>query len=226
VTPDRPWLASVWPFVSDQLPLPPAAVLEIGCGSAGGFVPALLARGYDAVGVDPEAPDGLAYRNMAFEEYEAPQPVQCVIACTSLHHVADLDQVFDGVSAALSPGGALVVVEWGWERFDEPTARWCFSRLGTPAPDSEPGWLHRHRTNWVTSGQPWDAYLSNWATQEGMHPSQPIMRGLDGRFEHRSLSYGPHFFADLMDTTEVDEQAAIDAEQIQATGIRYVGKRR
>jgi hypothetical protein len=38
--------------------------------------------------------------------------------------------------------------------------------------------------------------------------------------------FGPYFFGDLADMTEADEQAAIDARQIQATGIRYVGRRR
>ena len=54
------------------------------------------------------------------------------MACTSLHHVADLGDVLDGVGAALAPDGALVVVEWAWERFDEATARWCFARLAPP----------------------------------------------------------------------------------------------
>jgi hypothetical protein len=29
-------------------------MLEVGCGTLGGFVPALLGGGYHAVGVDPE----------------------------------------------------------------------------------------------------------------------------------------------------------------------------
>jgi len=50
-----------------------------------------------------------------------------VVACTSLHHVIDLNEVRDLVGggtlwgAALVPSGALVVVEWAWERFDEAT---------------------------------------------------------------------------------------------------------
>jgi hypothetical protein len=60
MTPDERWLAAAWPFVRAQVPSAPARVLEIGCGPLGGFVPALLAGGYEAVGVDPEAPDGPA----------------------------------------------------------------------------------------------------------------------------------------------------------------------
>jgi hypothetical protein len=74
--------------------------------------------------------------------------VECVMACTSLHHVADLDDVLDRVGAVLVPGGAVVVVEWAWERFDEATARWCFARLARAfarlaraTAAAEPGWL-------------------------------------------------------------------------------------
>ena len=57
--------------------------------------------------------------------YAPPWPVESVVASLSLHHVADLDEVLDRLGALLVPGGTLVVVEWAWEGFDEPTARWC-----------------------------------------------------------------------------------------------------
>ena len=69
MTPDGRSLAAVWPFVRGQLPQAPATVLEVGCGSLGGFVPALLDDGYQAVGVDPEAPEGPDYRRIEFERY-------------------------------------------------------------------------------------------------------------------------------------------------------------
>jgi SAM-dependent methyltransferase len=220
VTPDERWLAAVWPFVRARMPPAPARVLEIGCGPLGGFVPGLLGGGYDAVGVDPEAPDGPGYHRMEFEEYELPEPVDAVVACTSLHHVADPGGVLDRVAAALAPGGALVVVEWAWERFDEATARWCFARLG--APGAEPGWLHRRRDECTASGLPWEEFCRAWAAEEGLHTGRDILRELDARFE-AMWAYGPYLFADLTDTSEADEQAAIDAGEIQPTGIRYAG---
>jgi SAM-dependent methyltransferase len=226
MTADERWLASVWPFVRAQLPSVPARVLEIGCGSLGGFVPALLGDGYDVVGVDPEAPEGPAYRRIEFEQYAPPRPLDCVVASTSLHHVADLDAVLDRVAAALVSNGALVVVEWAWERFDQATARWCFDRLPAADPSTEPGWLHRHRDRWVASGQPWEAAVGAWAEAEGLHSGQEIVRGLDARFDRQLYVDGPYFFADLDGTSEADEQGAIDAGQIQATGIRYVGRLR
>jgi hypothetical protein len=144
------------------------------------------------------------------------------VASTSLHHVADLDEVLDRVKTTLVADGVLVV-EWAWERFDEATARWCFARLAPPASAAEPGWLHGHQQRWVASGQPWDAHCRAWATAEGLHTGREILRGLDARFERRLCTFGP-YFPDLADTTEADEQAAIDAGQIQATGIRYAGR--
>jgi SAM-dependent methyltransferase len=225
MTPDDPWLAAVWPFVRDQLPPTPATVLEVGCGMLGGFVPALLDDGYQAVGVDPEAPEGPNYRRIECERYEPLQPVECVVASLSLHHVADLAEVLDRLAGLLVPGGVLVVVEWAWERFDEATARWCFAQLAPPAPGAQPGWLHKHRERWAASGQPWDDCLQAWATEERLHPGEAIVRGLDVRFHRQLYVETPYFFGDLADTSEAEEQAAIDAGLIQAGGIRYAATR-
>ncbi len=99
MTPDERWLAAVWPFVRAWLPGPPAAVVEIGCGPLGGFVPMLRSAGYDAAGVDPKAPDGPWYHRVEFERYEMPGPAKAVVACTSLHHVADVGQVLNLAAA-------------------------------------------------------------------------------------------------------------------------------
>jgi SAM-dependent methyltransferase len=225
MTPDDPWLAAMWPFLRGQLPPAPATVLEVGCGTLGGFVPALLGAGYHAAGVDPEAPEGPAYRQIEFERYEPPQPVDCVVASLSLHHVADLDEVLDRLGAVLVAGGVLVVLEWAWERFDEATARWCFGRLASPNPGEGPGWLHKGQERWAASGQPWDDFLRSWATEEGLHPGEDIVRGLDARFHRQLHVEGPYFFPDLAYTSEAQEQAAIDAGLIRAGGIRYAATR-
>ncbi|MGH3631147.1 MAG: class I SAM-dependent methyltransferase [Sciscionella sp.] len=220
------WLTATWPFVSTQLPTAPAAVLEIGCGSRGGFIPTLLSNGYEAIGVDPEAPATADYRRTEFEQYERAQPVDAVVACTSLHHVADLDNVLDRVAAVLAPGGTLVVVEWAWERFDQATGQWCFTRLARRSTADEPGWLHAHRAEWAASHHAWDVFQRQWARQEHLHTGEAILRALVTRFEQRNYARGPYFFADLDDTAETDEQAAIDTGEIQATCIRYTGIRR
>jgi SAM-dependent methyltransferase len=184
----------------------------------------LRADGYGAVGVDPKAPDGPEYRQTEFENYGGDGPVDAIVACASLHHVADLAQVLDLAKAALVPGGPVVVVEWAHERFDEPTARWCFDRL-SPSSDDEHDWLRRHHDRWGESGRSWDEYFEAWVREEGMHPGRDVVAGLQARFDTRAIIEGPYCFADLYGVTAQQEQAAIDAGQIRATGIRYVGHR-
>ncbi len=157
MTSDERWLAANWPFVCASLPAIPARVVEVGCGPHGGFVPMMEAAGYQVTGVDPEAPPGPSYRQVEFERYEMPGQLDAIVACTSLHHIADLAAVLDLVAQALVPGGRAVIVEWARERFDEATARWCFARL--PGPGDDPGWLHQRQAGWRESGQPWDACL-------------------------------------------------------------------
>jgi SAM-dependent methyltransferase len=217
---DRRWLAATWPFVRRHVPPPPRRVLDVGCGPLGGFVPALRTEGYDADGIDPQAPDGPNYHQIEFEAYAGTHPAGAIVASTSLHHVADLDAVVHLIARRLEPDGVLVVMEWARERFDEATARWCFDRLA----DEEPGWLHRHRDHWLASGDAWDAYLDGWAASEGLYTGDDILRALAVRFDIRQLARGPYFFPDLSGVTAADEQTAIDAGTIQANGIRYVGR--
>jgi hypothetical protein len=184
-----------------------------------------VARGYQAVGVDPEAPEGPDYERVELECYDQPQPVGCVVASLSLHHVADLEEVLGRLEGLLIAGGVLVVVEWAWERFDEATARWCFARLAPPATGAEAGWLHKHQGRWSASGEAWDDHCRAWATEEGLHPGEGIVRGLDARFDRQLHVEAPYFFPDLVATSETEEQAAIDAGLIQPGGIRYAATR-
>jgi SAM-dependent methyltransferase len=212
------WLAAVWPVVQDFLPRSPARVVEIGCGSAGGFVPMLRSNGYDAVGVDPKAPEGAGYRRVEFENTEPFADVDAIVASTSLHHVADAADVLDRVVRALGPGGRVVVIEWDRKAFDERTAEWAFARLG-----SEPGWLHHLRDGWRESGKRWSAYLETWADEEGIHAGETLVRLLDERFAREHLARGPYLFPDLVGAREEDELAAIESEAIRATRIDYSG---
>ena len=217
------WLAATWPFVRSHLPAAPAQVVDLGCGSLGGFVPRLRASGYDAVGIDPDAPDEEHYQRTEFERAELPLGVDAVVASTSLHHVADPARVIELITGTLASKGSVVVLEWASEDFDEDTAHWCFERLGA---DDEASWLHRRRDEWLASGRGWPDYLREWAEREGVHRGDALLQLLDERLERRLLSRGPYFFPDLAGTTEAEEQAAIDSGQIRATRIDWVGARR
>jgi SAM-dependent methyltransferase len=205
------------------LPPSPAQVIEIGCGPLGGFVPGLRETGYEATGVDPDAPAGPWFRQSEFSIDSAPVPAGAIVACTSLHHVADLPGTLAAIDAALLPGGTVVVVEWARERFDEATARWCQSRLAT---DSDDDWLRQLLGEWQESGKPWADCCRAWAEDERMHTGREVLDGLASRFDTVDLSYGPYFFSDLAGTIEADEQAAIDSGQIAATRIQYHGRKR
>lgn len=67
----------------------------------------------------------------------------------------------------------------------------------------------------------WDTYQLTWARREHCHCGQTVLRELDARFDRRVCERGPYFFHDLAGTTETQEEAAIGAGLIQATGIRY-----
>jgi SAM-dependent methyltransferase len=184
----------------------------------------LHAAGHQAIGIDPEAPSGPGFHQTEFERYKVPEPVHAMVACTSLHHVADLGETLDLIEAALVPDGRVVIVEWARERFDEATARWCLDRL--PNSPGDPGWLQQIFADWRESGQTWDVFLRTWADAEGLHAGHDILRELSSRFDSEPVSVGPYFFSELAGTSEADEQAAIGAGQIQPNRIQYVGRRR
>ena len=66
----------------------------------------------------------------------------------------------------------------------------------------------------------------SWVHTEGLHAGQDILDELDARFDSQAVAYGPYFFADLADTSDTDEQAAIDSGLIQANRIQYAGRRK
>ena len=215
------WLAAFWPTVRSNVPPPPARVVDIGCGASGGFVPMLRADGYDAIGIDPAAPDGAHYQRVEFERADLPGRFDAAVASTSLHHVRDPAEVIDRLVAVLTSGGTVVVIEWAWEKFDEATADWAFARLGDDVED----WLHRRRDGWLASGKRWSDYFPEWTAEHGLHRSDSIVGVLDERLQRQALSEKPYLYPGLAGTTEADEQAAIDAGQIQATRIDYVATR-
>jgi SAM-dependent methyltransferase len=215
--PER-WLSALWPRIQQYLPPAPATIVELGCGGLGGFVPRLRQSGYEALGIDPQAPNGAEYVQAEFEHSDLPTPLHGVIACTSLHHVADPGEVVAKIAAGLDPGGVLVVVEWDWEAIGEETARWAFERA---EPDS---WLSRRQEGWKASGQPWDGYFRTWASEHGIHGAPALLRELDERFQRVVCERGPFFFADLVQTGEADELEAISSGKIPAVRIDYVGR--
>jgi SAM-dependent methyltransferase len=122
-------------FLSAWLPPPPARVLDAGCG-AGDVTRHLAAEGYDAVGLDPIAPDEPPFVRGRLEDVDkgawplwlSANQFDAAVAVRSLHHVDDLDEALDALGAALRPGGRIAVYEFAVEGLDDVALRWLRER--------------------------------------------------------------------------------------------------
>ncbi len=186
-------------------------------------MPAALAAGYAAVGVDPDAPEGAAYRQVPFERYEPPSGIDVVVSVQALHHLTDLDAAVERIDRMLTPDAVVVIVEWAWERIDEATARWLFDRV--PA-DANSGWAGERRDNWRASRLPWPEYRDRWAHEHGLHAWHTVQSALVNRFDTVLREDVPSLFGGVAEVSEETERAAIAAGVISTTGIHWVGRRR
>ena len=201
------WQQGVEEFVLDQVGASPARVLEVGCGE-GELARALARAGHFVTAIDPRAPQGPIFRSVGIEAFSDPGPFDRVVASLSLHHVGDLGKALEKIAALLREGGALIVVEFAWERLEGSTAEWALERLPAASPSGHTSWLERRR---------------GWA-EEGSHDSRRMRSELRRRFAERRFEWVPYLYADLADGfSEADERAAIEAGTIDATGFRYVG---
>jgi Methyltransferase domain len=195
-------------FLLDQLPPPPARVLEVGCGSAGGVTPALLEAGYDVVAVDERAPERDPYRRIRLEELEEPDAFDAVVAERVFHHVDPLGEALDKV-ARLAP--LFVLDEFAWERIDEPTRDW---------------YERQHRALSAAGREPHGPPdLAEWrARWRDLHPSDLVLRELRARFDERLYEDRPYLYRWLNGpSSEPLEQALVDAGAIRPIGFRWVG---
>jgi hypothetical protein len=201
-------------FVLNQLPPAPCRVLEIGCGEEGGLVAALAAAGYDAVGVDPDAPEGPSFVRARYEDLEPRNTVvlgvEAVVAGRVLHHVHPLDQGLDRL-AGIAP--LLLVDEFAVDLIDAGARAWyeaTYAELAAagaqpPGPPSLDAWRQRHAD---------------------LHPHGPLLAALRGRWEERELERLPYLHRWLGAGTEELERERIAAGAFPAIGWRWAGARR
>ena len=211
-------LATFFTFALEHLPAPPARVLEVGCGG-GELALALAGAGYDLTAIDPRAPEGPIFRQVALEDFSADGRFDAVVASVSLHHLERLDAAVDRIAELLEPGGLLVMEEFAKERLVGTTARWyhrqrqAFAAIGMhdkPVPDD------------------FDAWLARWHDDHAdVYPLVDVRRAIERRFNARHAEWGPYLFDHwLHDAIEPLERALIAAGAIDATGFRYVGEPR
>ena len=185
-------------------------MLEVGCGYDGGVAPELAAEGYDVLAIDPEAPEGPLYRQIALEDLDDPGPFDAVVGGRVLHHVDPLDSALDKL-AALAP--LLILDEFAWNHMDEPTIDWYES----------------HHRLLVAAGQtpkgPPD--LAEWrARHTGLHTYEVLRAEIDARYDELHFEWRPYFYRWLGGpATESLEAGLIDAGAIRPIGFRYAGVR-
>jgi Methyltransferase domain len=169
-------------FVMSRLPPAPARVIEIGCGSDGGLVPALAAAGYDALGVDPRAPEGERYRQVDFLEVDG--EFDAAVAGRVIHHLEPLDRALDHL-ASIAP--LLFVDEFAWDLIDEDLQRW-YDREHARRPES--------------TGPP---TIEEWRWRHpGLHPHDVVLGGLRERYDEQALEWVPYFHRWLGDVESPD----------------------
>ena len=193
-------------FVLSHVPPPPARVLEVGCGRAGGVAPALAAAGYDVLAIDPHAPEGPLYRRVTLEQLDDDGPFDAAVAGRVLHHVHPLDDAIEKL-ARLAP--VLVLDEFAWNHVDAATQDW---------------YERQHRILPGAEGPP---SLDDWrAEHAGLHTYDALREAVDVRYEERVLEWRPYFYRWLGGpASEQLESTLIAAGAIRPIGWRYVGVR-
>jgi SAM-dependent methyltransferase len=204
-------------------------VLEVGCGG-GELARAMAAGGHHVVAIDPEAPAGEMFHQVTLEDLDVDRRYTHIVASLSLHHISDLDGAVEKVRALLEPSGTLVLVEFGWERFDDATTRWCVERLPPPVAGEDPGWLETRCAEWSSMagrGLSSERFWSDWARSEGLHSARDMLVALERPFETTFMQWVPHLYPELDEQTSKEtERRAIERREIAAIGLRYVGRAR
>ena len=169
------------------------------------------------------------FRRVGIEDLPDPGPFDYVVAVLSLHHVRDLGGALDKVAGLLAAGGALIVVEFAWERLEGATAEWALERLPATTPSGHTSWLERccggrgGERRRRDHGDHAEAHFPGWV-EEGLHDSRMMRGELQRRFVERHFEWVPYLYPDLADgVSEADESRAIESGTINATGFRYVG---
>jgi len=208
--------SSVVDFVLVHLPPPPAPVLEVGAGR-GDLARYLVARGYGVTAIDPEPPEGADVEPVAIADFDSPESFAAVITSRVLHHVVGLDVALDRIASLLDPGGVIVVHEFAWDRVVGPTARWLFDALRGQRSTDRP-------STWASFEDWYAAWVDEHA---GLHGFDRLVTGLDARFNRQWSGWVPYLASEYVDPgLEPSERALIEGGVIQASGFRYVGRRR
>jgi len=191
-------------YVRAALPPPPARVLEIGAGS-GELAGVLTAAGYDVTAIDPQGePPVLA---VALEDLEAPaRHFDAAVAMVSLHHVVPLGKSLRRLSEVLRRGARLVIDEFDVDQLDERAAAWWLKHAGED---------HQHPADHVAK------------MREHIDSVARIRTELAAWFDLSEAVPGAYLYRWKVDPAlRAEEEAAIAAGALPATGCRFIAIRR
>lgn len=195
-------------FVFEHLPPPPLRVIEIGCGRHGGLVEELAARGYDATGVDPEAPAGERFVQAEFQTVQGEW--DAAVAANVLHHVNPLGASLDHL-ARLAP--VLLVDEFAANKIDAAAQDW---------------YEGQHRMLRAAGAEPHGPpSIDDWRERHpGLHTDDVLLRELRARWEEVAYERVPFFHQRWLGgpASEALEQALVDAGAFPGIGYRWSGR--
>ena len=195
-------------FVLSFLPPPPARVLEVGCGDEGGLVERLAEAGYDALGIDPEAPAGPRFHRVELEQLEPDERFDAAVASRVLHHVEPLGPALDRLTT-LAP--LILVDDFANERIDDAARAWYEAR-------------YRELAEGVAAPRA-PADLGEWRAR---HPDllhgEVVLAELRARYDELFFEERPYLYRWLRDDESLRlERELIAAGTIPAIGLRYAG---
>jgi SAM-dependent methyltransferase len=193
---------------------PQARVLEIGCGD-GALTTEIAGAGFDAIGIDPNAPEGDRLHQCGLEDVAGlagGRPFDVIVASVSLHHVGDLAGATTALRAVSRAGTVLLVREFDRELIDDPTMRWWFDARAM-VHDGEPG------------APSFEEFMIGWreAMASHVHPWRAVKTCCaSAGFREQSMLRGPYLFRhELGESFRASEQAMIAAGRINEIGILW-----
>ncbi len=183
-------------FIGSWLPAPPARVLDVGCGD-GSLTRLLAERGYEALGLDPDAPDGREFIPATLEELQTREEFDGAVAIRSLHHLHDPDRALDNLRDSLVPGGRLVLFEFAIENVDSAAERWLAAKgLSHPVTETD---------------------------HEDVIPLGRLREWLEGRFRPLLAEPAPYLAREAgREDLVASEEEAIRAGELEPAGMRLV----
>jgi SAM-dependent methyltransferase len=219
----------MWRLVAEVLPAPPARILDVGCGT--GVLTLEAARGgHDVTGIDadPDAyavatrsaagggPGRLAYRLGDADSWEPETGgFDTVMTTRMLHHVPDPAGTLGRMRRWLRPGGRLVCVDFGHDRFDPRAARWLAQVRGLL---EAAGHFHGNAPLPVDPDAATERIEWEWeqehVVEHQLNTAGDIVEPLQRLFHVEEMSWHPYLYWDILvglDTGDPRTEASIGA---------------